>query len=120
MNITQSIKAWPTPKKIISGVGVPLAIVGGGLLAYDFATMTTSEDVARNSCERQVTAQAKYPGSVDFVLWGTREPKNDDGTYSYSGTVDFANGYGTPVRHFFTCKINGPGEVDSVEVVSLS
>lgn len=120
MNITQSIKAWPTPKKIIAGVGVPLAIVGGGLLAYDLATMTTSEDVARNSCERQVTAQAKYPGSVNFVLWGEREPKNDDGTYSYSGTVDFANGYGTPVRHFFTCKINGPGEVDAVEVVDLS
>ena len=63
MTITDNIRTWPTPKKIIIGVGVPLALVGGGLLAYDIATMTSSEDTARDSCERQVTAQAKYPGS---------------------------------------------------------
>ena len=120
MTIMDSVRTWPTPKKVIAGVGVPLAIVGGGLLAYDLATMTSSEDTARDSCERQVSAQAKYPGSVNFVLWGDRDPDNGDGTYTYSGTVDFANGFGTPVRHFFACKINGPGEVDSVEVVSLS
>lgn len=120
MSIVQNIKTWPTPKKIVVGAGMPLAIVGAGLLAYDLTGGTSRETLARESCERQVTAQAKYPGSVNFVLWGTRDPDNGDGTFTFSGSVDFANGFGTPVRHFFTCKINGPGELDAVEVVDLS
>lgn len=119
MSIAEKVQTWPTAKKIVVGVGAPLAIAGAGLLAYDIASMTSSEDLARESCERQVTAQAKYPGSVDFVLWGERDPKNDDGTFTFSGTVDFANGYGAPVRHFFTCKIPGAGGVGDVEVLKL-
>ena len=118
--MTTSTEKPAYKKPLVIGAAVA-AVALAGFATYDIvSTMPNPERDARESCERQVTAQAKYPGSVDFVLWGTRDPDNGDGTYTYSGSVDFANGYGTPVRHFFTCKINGPGEVDAVEVVSLS
>lgn len=117
MTVMENIKTWPLGKKIVVGVGAPLAIVGAGLLAADIASsVSRPEKIARESCERQVTLHAKYPGSVNFIRWSERDPKNGDGTYSYSGTVDFANGWGTPVRHFFYCDIKGPGGLDEVEV----
>lgn len=112
-------KRSPYKVPLIVGASV-VAVALAAFVTYDLiSTMPNPEQDARESCERQVTAQAKYPGAVEFVQWGTMEAKNDDGSYGFSGTVEFANGFGVPVRHFFTCNITDNIFDDTVEVMEL-
>lgn len=87
------------------------------LIVWDItANRYDAGDVAWNSCERRVTNHAKYPGGVEF---GDHSEREDDGVYKFSGRVDFPNGFGTPVRHSFSCEIDPAGSpVDDVIEVS--
>lgn len=68
---------------------------------------STEKSIAKQECVERVTAKAKYPGGVDFVQ--IDDPTYSDfrqgAVYNMFGEVDFPNGFGTPVRHSFTCEI---------------
>ncbi|WP_168164029.1 hypothetical protein [Corynebacterium sp. HMSC072A02] len=82
-------------------------------------------EAAIEHCEKYVTFHAKYPGGVSFpeeIELGTSASITDSTrVYVGFGAVDFPNGWGTPVRHYYSCNItvkNGEIEDESVEVLS--
>lgn len=77
-----------------------------------------NQEAATRQCEEDVTNKAKYPGGVQFVdpiKVSTEDSVDADVlTYGASGDVDFPNGFGTPVRHLYTCTVLIEGDTGDV------
>ncbi|GAB3692304.1 hypothetical protein [Corynebacterium nasicanis] len=75
---------------------------------------------ATEACQESITEYAKYPGGVSFPHDMEFTPgKTDREILTSEGTVDFPNGWGTPVRHDYTCLaiVKGPDDVIPLAVV---
>jgi hypothetical protein len=93
-----------------------LLLVGSALVAlifFDLAILKISETedtkAALDACREQVTSRAKYPGGVSFPedidIQSSDSITDSPRRYYAFGHVDFPNGFGTPVREFYSCNI---------------
>lgn len=67
---------------------------------------------AEYTCQAEVTARLKAPGTADFGAiraYGTRA-----NGYTVNGTVDAQNSFGAKLRNDFTCDIDTDGRVTAV------
>lgn len=101
-------------------------VIIGGLVALNRWSIAELEEMhsetATQQCEEDVSDKAKYPGGVQFV--DPIEVSTEDGvdadvlTYGASGDVDYPNGFGTPVRHLYTCTVLIEGDTGNVRYSS--
>gem|GEM_PF-1984002 len=90
-------------------VGVTFVV----FVIFIFAVLKVSEaqdtEAALDKCREQVTNRAKYPGGVSFPeeidIQSPDSITDSPRTYHAFGQVDFPNGFGTPVREFYSCTI---------------
>lgn len=82
-------------------------------VAFIFSMLKISEaqdtEAALDKCREDVTRRAKYPGGVSFPedidIQAADSITESPRTYHAFGHVDFPNGFGTPVREFYSCNI---------------
>lgn len=102
------MKTWT--KFAIAGTAIVGIAVTAHIVSSEYLNQL-SEETAIQKCEQLVTADAKYPGGVQFLepdkVWASY-PEQEftiQRVYHIDGEVDFPNGFGTPVRHSYTCEI---------------
>lgn len=103
-----------------------IALLALLLVALDKWSIAKLEEMngetAARQCEEDVTDKAKYPGGVEFVdpidISTGDSVDADVLTYGASGDVDFPNGFGTPVRHLYTCTVLIEGDTGDVRYSS--
>ena len=93
-----------------------LLLIGAALVvfaAFIFSMLKISEaqdtEAALDKCREDVTSRAKYPGGVSFPedidIQSSDSITDSPRRYYAFGHVDFPNGFGTPVREFYSCTI---------------
>ena len=97
---------------VLSVLGTLLALAILLLIGFFWVRSTSIKyDVedATNECRELIERKAKYPGAVSFPdgLEVTTEDNwlANKRTYSAGGDVDFANGFGVPVRGTYYCNV---------------
>lgn len=85
--------------KILAIAAVSMLIIVLALSAGFYAR----ERAAISACHDAAIEQAKYPGAAEIVATNTEIDSVSALSFHVSGAVDFANGWGTPVRHTYFC-----------------
>jgi len=96
-------------------LAVVAAVVPTAAIAWNEFRTNRILAAVDEACRESVTEWAKYPGGVQFPdeLEFEQDDNNGD-VWRSTGVVDFPNGWGTPVRQDFSCRIS----MDGTEVVS--
>ena len=98
-----------------------LVLLLGALSALGLHLESEQRDEAAEQCREKVLNRAKYPGGVVFqdepeVQSDKTTDANGDAVWKMAGYVDFPNGFGTPVRMWYTCTT----ELSNFEIVKTS
>lgn len=81
-------------------LAIPLALASCG---------SSDAKEARDLCEQDTIARSKYPAAAEVMISETEDMKGEN-KIVVSGHADFANGFGTPVRHTFFCSVSTSGK----------
>lgn len=88
-------------------IGLAAVVVAAIIIAAIVALTTGGrERAAVAACHEDTLDRAKYPGAAEIVTTHIEKDDEVDNQFHVSGTADFPNGWGTPVRQTYLCAAN--------------